>query len=216
MEVARPLAQRSLEALLRQAIDARAEGLVVLRDREGVRHGLWVEGGYVLGLHVAGRFDPLLELLRRAGALTERSHRRCLEALRSTGQSAGQVACSIAGLPGGCVRDALRAQAIARFVALRDLATREGHDAWLERARVLPGERSVRMPLGSLLRAAERARPEAASPEAARRALRALAKQLHPDLHPHLDPAARSLLTHALARATAAYHGLGVDTVPPR
>jgi hypothetical protein len=211
---ARLISERSLEELLRSAIDARAEGLVVLRDRDGLRHGLWVEAGHVVGIHVAGRFDPLLELLMRGGTLDARAHRACVEALYASGDRSGVVAGRVAGVPSQVVREALKQQLVARFVALLELAESAGYDAQLEPGPVPGNERTVRLPLGSLLRRAERVWPDArarvpeeAGRDAARRALRSLAKTLHPDLHPHLDAETRARLSAKLASATAAYHG---------
>jgi len=211
MEAPRRLEERSLVDLVQQAVAARVAGRVVLRDREGLRHGVWVEHGYVVGVHVAGRFDPLLELLRRGGALSTSLHRRCVAALYATPSRSGLIAREIGGVEQALVGDVLKQQVVARFAALVEHASAHGHDAQLERAPVPDDERTVRMPLASVLRRAGLVAPDPvpvdAEREAARRALRALARQLHPDQHGNLDEATRALLTRALASATAAYHG---------
>jgi hypothetical protein len=225
VHTARPITVRSFEALLASALEARVEGLVVLRDRGGLRHGVWVQGGYVVGAHVAGRFDPLLEVLVRTGSLDRRAHRSCLEALHQSGERAGSVAQSLGGVTAALLSDALKLQVAARFVELLEIALADGHDAVLEARQVPDSERSVRLPLGSLQRRVarlasgqatlcSRARGRASTSsqrtrEDARRALRALAKALHPDLNTHLDDETRERLSLQLARATAIYHGFG-------
>jgi len=211
---ARPLAERSLEALLASALEARVEGLVVLRDRAGLRHGVWVQAGYVVGAHVAGRFDPLLELLVRTGSLDRRAHRSCIEALHQSGERAGSVAKSVGGVTPALLADALKLQVAARFVELLEIAASDGYDALLEARRVPDSERSVRLPFGSLQRRVARlASGQASSSQRtqldARRALRALAKALHPDRNTHLDDETRQRLSLQLAHATARYHGFG-------
>jgi hypothetical protein len=191
---------------------ARAEGLVVLRDRDGLRHGVWVQGGYVVGLHVAGRFDPLLDLLRRHGDLSAHGYRACVEALWSSGARSGSLAMEVAGVDRAVVRDTLRRQSYERMAALLELALERGHDAWLEEQRVPSSEVSVRLPLGALFRhapgGARAARPaEPEDREQARRRLRELARRLHPDLNGHLDAEQRRALELDLSRATARYHG---------
>jgi len=214
VHTARPITERSLETLLASALVARVEGLVVLRDRGGLRHGVWVQGGYVVGAHVAGRFDPLLELLVRTGSLDRRAHRSCLEALHRSGERAGSVAQSVGGVTAALLSDALKLQVAARFVELLEIAAADGHDAVLEARQVPENERSVRLPLGSLQRRVARlASGQAVSSQRtqqeARRALRALARALHPDLNAHLDEETRQRLSLQLARATAIYHGFG-------
>lgn len=225
VHTARLLTERSFETLLASALAARVEGLVVLRCREGLRHGVWVEGGYVVGAHVAGRFDPLLELLLRAGSLSMRAHRSCIEALHQSGERAGSVAQDLGGVTSALLSDALKQQIAQRFVALLEVAASAGYDAQLEARAVPDRERSVRIPLGSLQRRVARlatqrglsgereveARPWAREPKEddARRALRSLARTLHPDLNAHLDDETRQRLSGELARATALYHGFG-------
>jgi hypothetical protein len=214
VQAPRPLSERPLAALLREAANARAGGCVVVRDREGMRHGVWLEDGYVVGAHVAGRFDPLLALLRARGALDERAHRACIEALYAATVRSGVLAMELGGVTPAALRDALCAQLVARLDALLGLAADSGHDAALESGSVPAGELCVRMPVGSLLRrtSAEAAIRAAASSEAttrdaARRRLRETARRLHPDCHGALDPDARQQLADELAQATAAYHG---------
>lgn len=214
VHIARLLTERSFEALLASALAARVEGLVVLRCREGLRHGVWVEGGYVVGAHVAGRFDPLLELLLRTGSLSLSAHRSCLAALHQTAERAGNVAVALGGVTSSLLSDALKLQLAQRFVALLEVAASAGHDAQLEARAVPESERSVRMPLGSLQRrvarlACQRGLSGERGQDEARRALRTLARALHPDLNAHLDDETRQRLSGELARATARYHGFG-------
>ena len=201
------MSERPLAQLLQRAAEARRDGLVVVRDRDGMRHGVWLQGGYAVGAHVAGRFDPLLELLRRQGALHGHAHRACIEALYAATVRSGVLATEIAGVIPQHVRDALCAQLVGRLAALLTLARTEGHDARLEPGAVPPNELCVRMPVGSLLRRAAEADDPGLGREAARRKLRATAKLLHPDRHGDLDPELRRQLADRLARATAAYHG---------
>jgi hypothetical protein len=209
------LRERSLEQLLWEALSARVEGLVVLRDRDGLRHGVWVHGGFVVGIHVAGRFDPLLDVLRRDGALSPSAYQACVEALWRSSSRSGALAVEIAGVARPAVRDALKSQAKVRMQALLNIADTRGYDAWLELRDVPATEMSVRMPLGSLLRPTSGTRRDmmAAHSEPtrdqARRQLRALARELHPDRHAHLPLERRQQLERQMAAATAAYHGFG-------
>ncbi|MDB4988778.1 MAG: hypothetical protein JWN04_3956 [Myxococcaceae bacterium] len=215
VHTARPISERSLETLLQQAMQARVVGRIVLRDVDGLRHGVWVEAGYVVGVHVAGRFDPLLELMWQSGLLNARSHRTCVAALYDAELRCGELATRLAGVPSSVVREALRRQVSARFIVLLELSESAGYDAQLEACPIPNAERSLRMPLGSLQRHGEQTRgsgetarlPASTGDHQARRALRTLARALHPDLHPHLDIEARARLSERLARATAAYHG---------
>lgn len=205
VEQPRKLSERSFSALLEQAIEAGAEGLVALRDRDGVRHGIWVQRGYVVGIHVAGRFDPLLSLLAQRGSLDAQALLRCLGALPHSGLRSGKLAAALAGVSDASVHEALQQQLLSRYLALLALADTEGHDAQLEPGPVPSDECSARMPLGTLRR---RAQAHASiDRERARKALRELAKARHPDRHPGCDPAARAALTREFAEATAAYHG---------
>lgn len=216
METSKILAERSLEELLWQVLSARREGLVALRDRDGLRHGVWTHGGFVVGVHVAGRFDPLLDILRLEGALTPSTYRACVEALWRSCSRSGAIAIEVAGVGRPLVRDALKTQATARMQALLAIAESRGHDAHFEPCDVPAAELSVRMPLGSLLRAATSAqtaqtaqKQAPGSADEARRRLRELALRLHPDRHGHLDPSVQKRLERQMAEATAAYHGFG-------
>ncbi|HEY6882322.1 MAG TPA: hypothetical protein VI299_30030 [Polyangiales bacterium] len=204
MEEPRQLSERSFPTLLTQAIDAGAEGLVALRDRDGVRHGIWVQRGYVVGAHVAGRFDPLLSLLAGSGRLDVEGLRRCLAALPHSALRSGNLAHRLAGVSEGAVHEALQCQLVARYAALIALAEAHGHDAQLEPGSIPVSECSARMPLGSLRRRAGHA-PAIDPRERARKALRELAKVRHPDLAG--DPHAREICTRELAEASALYHG---------
>jgi hypothetical protein len=216
VDAARLLTERSLEELLWTTLASRSDGLVVLRDRDGLRHGVWVQGGFVVGVHVAGRFDPLLDVLRREGALSGHAYASCVRALWRPDVRSGSLATDIAGVERSVVRNALRRQMLDRMAALLEIAERSGYDASFEAQDVPPGEISLRMPLGALLRGVQRqgsgfpvsGAPQSEDRSEARRQLRALAKELHPDRHAHLAPDARRALERALADATAAYHGL--------
>ncbi len=214
VEQPRLLSERCLEELLWAALASRSVGLAVVRDRDGMRHGVWVQEGFVVGLHVAGRFDPLLDLLRREGSLSVHAYASCVRALfRPDARRCGTLATEIAGVERHVVRAALRRQTEERLGALLQIAQRSGHDAWFEAREIPPLEISVRMPLGALLRRVQDPSawippPQLEDRADARRQLRALAKRLHPDRHAHLDPVARRKLETELAEATAAYHGL--------
>lgn len=213
METFRSLRERSLEQLLWQVLAQRGEGLVALRDRDGMRHGVWVHAGFVVGIHVAGRFDPLLDVLRRDGVLAPAAYQACVEALWRSSARSGAIAIEVAGIGRPLVRDALKTQATARMRSLLEIAEQRGHDARFEPGDVPAAEMSVRMPLGSLLRAATQTgqarapQPDADPRGAARRKLRELARALHPDRNGHLDPATQQRMARELAEATAAYHG---------
>lgn len=211
----RPLSERSLEELLWQAVSDRSEGLVVMRDRDGLRHGVWVHGGYVVGVHVAGRFDPLLDILRQRGALDAHAYRACVDSLWQKPSRSGAIAMELAGVSRPAVRDALREQACLRMASLLQIAATRGHDACFEAGAVPMTEMSVRLPLGAVLRKVPGAEGASRGPEPlapidpvhARRRLRELAKRLHPDRNRHLAPEERAARAEDLARATAAYHG---------
>lgn len=213
VQTPRPLHERSLEELLWEAVSTRAEGLVVMRCRDGLRHGVWVHGGYVVGVHVAGRFDPLLDLLRQRGALDAHAYRACVDSLWQKPSRSGVIAMELAGVTRPAVRDALREQACQRLASLLEIAATRGHDACFEARAVPMTEMSVRLPLGALLRKVPGMEPEPPVPAAvpdraqARRRLRELAKRLHPDRNRHLAPEERAARAQDLARATAAYHG---------
>ncbi len=186
-----------------------------MRDRDGLRHGVWIHGGYVVGVHVAGRFDPLLDLLRQNGALDAHAYRACVASLWQKPSRSGAIAMELAGVARQAVRDALRQQACLRVAALLEIAATRGHDACFEAGPVPMTEMSVRLPLGALLRKVPGAEAKSSyqpSPISldrshARRRLRELAKRLHPDRNRHLAPEERAARAADLARATAAYHG---------
>ena len=183
-----------------------------MRDRDGLRHGVWVHSGYVVGVHVAGRFDPLLDLLRQRGALDAHAYRACVDSLWQKPSRSGAIAMELAGVSRPAVRDALREQACLRLANLLEIAVTRGHDACFEPGTVPMTEMSVRLPLGALLRKVPGAEEAQAMPATldranARRRLRELAKQLHPDRNRHLSPEDRAARAAALSRATAAYHG---------
>ena len=203
METPRSLRERPLVELLAQAVRHGSDGVVVLRCRQGLRHGIWIQAGFVVGAHVAGRFDPLLELLRREGALSSLAHHACLQGLGQTCGRAGDLALEM-GVPHLRLRDVLRTQLIARVAALLALGEADGYDACFEPRPVPESEFSVRMPLGSLMRHAARPKEGRALE---RQKLRALAKALHPDLHMQLSSDVQTRLSEQLSRATAAYHG---------
>jgi hypothetical protein len=215
VETPRTLSERSLEELLWQVLAARREGLVAMRDRDGLRHGVWTHAGFVVGVHVAGRFDPLLDVLRLEGALSPATYRACVEALWRSSSRSGAIAIEVAGVGRPLVRDALKTQATARMQALLTIAETRGYDAHFEPKDVPAAEMSVRLPLGSLLRASQSLAPQkpqngpAQGRDEARRKLRELALRLHPDRHAHLEPAAQKRLEREMAEATAAYHGFG-------
>ena len=220
MDAPRLLTERSLEELLWTTLAARSDGLVVLRDRDGLRHGVWVQGGFVVGVHVAGRFDPLLDVLRRDGALNEHAYASCVRALWRHDARSGSLATEIAGVERSVVRHAVRRPMLDGLVPFLYWAERNGHDATFEAQDVPAAEISLRMPLGALLRGVQRpAQVPTSLPftpqmdrSEARRKLRMLAKELHPDRNAHLAPEARRSLEQALAQATAAYHGLASDS----
>jgi len=211
----RPLAARSLVSLLTQIGEARAAGYVVLRDRDGDRHGVLLEQGCVRGVHVAGRFDPLLSVLEARGVLDRAARSACLGRLGESPLRSGALADSVVGLPRHALRDALRAQHLARFSALLSWAEERGHDARFEPGNIAPEHAAVRIPLGALFRAAGVPLPgnplhaAAEGPDSARRQLRRAALLLHPDRHPGLGPEERRTLELRLAQATAQYHGFG-------
>jgi hypothetical protein len=211
-----PLAERPYSELLAELGRAHESGTAVLRDRDGDRHGVTFEAGYVRTVHLAGRFDPLLAVLERRGSMSRAARSSCLSALRD-GARSGDVATALAQVPRAALRDALRAQLAERFAALVAWAEQRGYDARLEPREVGASEAdALRVPLGALFRAAGRPLPGVApgpqhAPDAPlgddRRALRRMAVLLHPDRHPELSDAERRVLERQLAEATARYHG---------
>jgi hypothetical protein len=211
-----PLSERPYGELLAELGRTRESGTAVLRDRDGDRHGVTFEAGYVRAVHLAGRFDPLLALLERRGHMSRAARSSCLSALRE-GARSGDVATAVGHVPRDALRDALRAQLAERFAALVAWAEQRGYDARLEPAGPGAAEAdALRVPLGALFRAAGRPLPgvdlgpqpaPGALPGDQRRALRRLAVLLHPDRHPELSDAERRILERQLADATARYHG---------
>ena len=223
-EVRRPVAlsQRSLRELLLAAARARASGDVVVRERGGTRHRVTLRDGRVVAVRAAGRFDPILELLRRHGALNERAWAQSIEQLARSERRAGRLAIETAGISESALRTALAVQARERLRKILARAETHGLDAWLVPRDVPPSEQAVSLCARDLL--GERAEVQASPrplleevqanprpPLASRdkRALRRLALALHPDRNAHLSPEARARLAARLAEATAAYHGLG-------
>jgi hypothetical protein len=170
-----------------------------------------VRRGLVCAVSVPGRFDPIVDALRRSGAIDGRTYRRILEALARTERRSGQVAVDVGALHEAVVRDALVQQTRLRLVALLDRAA--GATATFTPCDVAPSEQVASVDPVPLLPVASRPAPHvslrtpATRPEA-RRQLREIAKRLHPDRNGHLPAPEREKLAAELARATAAFHGL--------
>ena len=209
------LRRSSLSALLEVLGRAGAEGELQLH-RAGRTHRVLLREGRVVAARVAGRFDPLLRRLRREGGLDEDGYRRALESLARSERRSGELARAAGAEPARVrrglerqLRDALLAlgrlvdgtEATPRFVGRR-VEPREVVAVMPRPPR--PRRRAHRSP-GSPARRPLPARP---APPGDRRALRALALALHPDRHPDLSPEERPRREAALARATAAFHGL--------
>ena len=156
VNAARPLTERSLEELLWTTLASRSDGLVVLRDRDGMRHGVWVQGGFVVGVHVAGRFDPLLDVLRREGALNGHAYASCVRALWRPDVRSGSLATEIAGVERSVVRNALRRQILERMAALLRSPMPTATTRVLKLKRCLPGRNQPAHALGALLRGMQR------------------------------------------------------------
>jgi hypothetical protein len=222
--VRRPVAlsQRSLRELLLAAARARACGDVIVRERGGIRHRVTLRDGRVVAVRAAGRFDPILELLRRHGTLNERAWAQSIEQLARSERRAGQLAIETAGVTDDALRSALADQARERLGRILARADTHGLDAWLVPRDVAPSEQAVSLCACDLLRelVGVRANPRSPLPGVHanprpllegrdKRRLRRLALALHPDRNTHLSPEARARLAAQLAEATAAYHGLG-------
>lgn len=181
--------------------------------------------GRIVSARVAGGFDPILEALRRQGALSEPGWQAAIEALGRSERKAGRLAVEVGGARDRDVREALRRQARRRLSAILERAMTHGRDAWLEPRVVTPSEQATSLPVETLFddpqlwgvglgrrpaRTAElRPHSDPAPGARDRRALRRLAFALHPDRHPNLSAEARAALAAELARATAAFHGIG-------
>ncbi len=216
-----------------QAARAAHEGDVVVGDRAKRLHRVTLRLGRIVGVQIAGRFDPLLDHLRRAGALDEAGSYAVLEALARSGRRVGELAEEVAGISREAVRAAIHAQLRGRLTQLLALAAREGSAPRLEAREVEPNERHGELPWREALHGAPRARDlndaerpapvralkgrgsaealaerSAVHAVASREELRRLALQCHPDLTRHLPPAEQDARAALLARATAAFHGL--------
>ncbi len=204
----------------------RSEGDVLVHERDGTTHRLVLRGGHVVSVRIAGRFDPLLETLHRAGLLRGPAFQATLEALARSERRAGALATEVGGVAGNRVRAALRAQTQKRLAALLTIAAERGSRARFVPRPVRPAEVAATVALASAPPADVRAphlAPKAAPPPPApthapspppdpqalaRARLRRLAFALHPDRHAGLPPDRRAALAERLARATAAYHAL--------
>jgi len=227
------LRRRPLGDLVAAAARAGTDGDVVVRDTDGRLHRMTLRGGRVVSLRIAGRFDPLLDLLRRRRAIDGDGFQAALEALAASERRSGDLAIERGGARADDVRATLADQARKRVEALFSIAEAQGHDAWVEPRSVSASEAATSLPYVDAVRGSRRARIvgrnvcgptstarafatagtlAAAGPTPpddaaeARRSLRALARKLHPDLHPHLSDAERARLAMLLARATDAYH----------
>ena len=185
--------------------------------------------GRVVAVRAAGRFDPILELLRRHGAMNERAWAQSIEQLARSERPAGQLAIDT-GVAERTLRSALSAQARSRLQCILARADGHGRDAWLEPRAVAPSEQATSLSVHELLGEPAQVQPtprplgaraadvsegtvpfatSASGQRRDKRALRRLAFVLHPDRNAHLSPDARAALAARLAEATADYHGLG-------
>jgi hypothetical protein len=211
------------------------EGDVVLSDRARRLHRVTMRSGRVVGVRVAGRFDPLLDRLTREGALEVAKLADVFDALARSTRRVGELAVEIGGSSPEAVRAALRAQLRDRLTQLLALAERDGSTPRLEARSVRPREQEGELPWREAVQGATRARdlddanrpppvrpskrraettPEALAERSAthavatREELRRLALACHPDRTRHLPPAEQDARAALLARATAAFHGL--------
>ena len=211
------------------------EGDVVVSDRARRLHRVTMRSGRVVGVRVAGRFDPLLDRLTREGALEVAKLADILDALARTSRRVGELAVELGGATPAAVRAALQAQLRDRLAQLLALADREGSAPRLDARPVPPREQEGELPWREALKGATRARDldEAARPApvrpsrkradttpealaersathavATREELRRLALACHPDRTRHLPPAEQDARAALLARATASFHGL--------
>ncbi len=212
-----PLALRSLHEALRLAGQRDFDGDIVIRERDGASHRITLRGGVIVAARVAGRFNPLLESMRRTGALAPEGFVRALEALARSERRSGQLAIERGGASARSVREALAAQLSARLTEIHRRALENGRETWLEARSVAATEAAGRVEATRAPRAT--APPRATRPASApsvppaaplsleqRRALRRLAFMLHPDRHAHLPEPERNALERRLADATARFH----------
>jgi hypothetical protein len=208
--------------LLTRLLSEGREGELVVIELSGTRHRVLLRGGYVVAVHVAGRFDPLLEILRQCGAMRPEAWYRTLEELARSDRPSGELALRIGGVSAVAVQAALRAQQDRRLRILAE-RVREGATLRFEPRRVRARDVVARIGPWDLPAEARRSRgerpPAISEPPAARfsfptdrrearRQLRKLARLLHPDRNAHLDAKTRAELAARLAEATAAYHRL--------
>ncbi len=193
-------------------------GDVVVRERDGAEHRITLKAGRIVAARVAGWFDPLLDAMRRDGALSPSEWQRALEALGRSERPAGQLAVEV-GASHAAVRAALDRQTRRAVRAALERAAEHGRDGWLEPREIGPTEPVTSLSVDEVLGdppARERpprasgARPRRTPPSRPapldRKALRRLAFALHPDRHGHLDPEARAALGARLGALTAEYH----------
>lgn len=201
----------------------------MVREGGGALHRVTLRAGRVVAVQVAGRFDPLLDALRRQGALDGEGWHAVLEAMARSELPAGQLATQVGGVPAHRVRATLEAQLRDRLRALLRRSLTHGTEAWLSSRPVPPSEGATSLTVLEALpvtvqsvenarRAGRRLEPGPGpagmrprtghGPRPTRADLRRLALTLHPDRHPHLGAEARAKLERRLAEATAAFHGL--------
>jgi len=215
------LALRSFGELSARAVARSFTGDLVVREADGTEHRVVMRRGTIVDVHVAGRFDPILTELHRAGDLSDTKYVEALEALGRSQRRSGDLARE-AGTSANAVTRALARQGAARMKTLRERARDRGREAFLQ-ARDVPS-REVRCRLDALphlrRRPTDTPRPRPSDPPYRpavstkrpmapdRRALRRLAFALHPDRHPHLSERERAAMADELRAATAAFHGL--------
>lgn len=179
-----------------------------------------LRAGAVVAVHVAGRFDPILDELKRHGVLDDAGYHASIEALGRHERRAGDLAQQYGGASRAAVAAVLRSQAKRRLSAL------EARVDETTRAHFEPGKVPARDATTFLdhedipvTAAPRRQRPGRApyrpGPASTKRKraptraeLRTLAYRLHPDRHHHLPEAERRRMARRLAELTAAYHDL--------
>lgn len=162
MDRVAPPTLASLAAVLRSAAARRVTGDLRVRERDGRVHRIVLRAGAVVAAHAAGRFDPILEALRRDGALTPDDWQAALEALGRSERRAGQLAMELAGVPRDTVRAALAEQTRRAVHFVLERGVRFGVEAWVEQREVGPAEVVTWLEPGALL-AAGSPRPRAAT-----------------------------------------------------